>query len=706
MPDSNLTKELNSNVTKDLVSNVTRELSEQGDNQDRAFLKEDITITCDKDTYIIHADKRIGMGGESLVYRATRQRDGAQVVAKIYDEFPDTRASHRNRNQIIEFLLRNNEYKETHIMPLLDIGIYSIAIEGGILLNKPVDIIPFCEEGELKKCSYAQLKEKVIPEILRGLNVLHTSNLVHRDIKPSNIYTLDDVIVIADFGTSGTITADNKFDFIGTQKKRGTLGYTAPEVWQGYASVASDYYSLGCTIATLYKSEHVYERFIKSGNDSMLNRAINSEGLPLDCPESESDLQELVNALVVVDENNRAGYEDVALWLSDTIAFFEKWRNRHRQEDSLLNFTFEGNTYDDEVELTEALLAQDEAAKRFLYRSIFTEFFKSRNPALADKIICITENRETATNQDLGLAMFLHHLNTVKNPVCPIYWCSESYNAIPEISGNIYKNTADKGKIIAMLQDKFLSWKLRNTQGMDEKLIQTADYVESVAGEYPELGYYTLMFCFDSGEIKKPDSPDALFKLLISDISTWYSRAKALLEDDRALAYFIGLGFKDNVLSLKKSLGKDFISDDSKSISNLTRLYQLFEGVCDDKEYVREHYINYGPPSYLYWFKNNITLYTFHTQAAKETERNIKNININKNMSINDMYSSFGSLRAFIYNDFMTKFQNNYLLPYIGLSVNNEITTANTHAYFVGDYFGIPVPVGYLKAIGMQKWRI
>ena len=709
MPDSNLTKELNSNVTKDLVSNVTRELNQQDGDFGRVFLNENIIIECDNDNYIIHADKRIGKGGESLVYKATRQRDGVQVVAKVHDKFSGNFESQRNRRQIVNFLMSNTNYEETHLMPLLDVGVYTTtmtATDGEYLLNIPIDFMPFCEEGELRKCSYKELREKVIYEILCGLNALHTANFVHRDIKPSNIYTLNGVIVIADFGTSGSIATNNKFDFMGTQNKRGTLGYTAPEVWQGYANVASDFYSLGCTIATLYKGEHVYQRFIKANNESQLNRAINADGLPLDCPKSERDLQILVNALVDVKESNRCGYEDVMEWLSDTRAFENKWKNKRNQEDSLLNIAFQENVYDDERELTEAMLLQWEDAKRYLYGGRFKDSFIVKNPALADKIVDIVENRETAKNEDLGLAMFLHHLNAVKNPICPIYWQSKSYSGVDHISRDIYNKNANMDSIITMLRDKFISWKLENTPGFSENGVKAAKYVERVAEEYPVLGYYAFMYLFNTGFVEKPESPDALFRVLTSDINKWYSNAQAFIEGDYMLAYLVGLGFNEPVLTLKRNLSNDFVSDNPKSIPNLTRLYNLFEGVCEDKEYVREHYINYGPPSYLYWFKNNITLYSFHTQAAKETEKNIKNININKNMSINDMYSSFGSLRAFLNNDFMTKFQNNYLLPYIGLSANNEITTANTHAYFVGDFYGIPVPVGYLKAIGIQTWRI
>jgi hypothetical protein len=50
----------------------------------------------------------------------------------------------------------------------------------------------------------------------------------------------------------------------------------------------------------------------------------------------------------------------------------------------------------------------------------------------------------------------------------------------------------------------------------------------------------------------------------------------------------------------------------------------------------------------------------------------------------------------------MALFQNNYLLPYIGIRAKEEttgITAKYTHAFFAEDFYGISVPVGYMKYI-------
>jgi serine/threonine protein kinase len=689
------------------LENSTRAM-DAGENH-RLLLRKDAPFKGKNDEYKIYANSRIGSGGESQVYLAERVSDGEQVVAKIYDEYADTPLSRRNRKRLTQFLTENPDYKKTHVMPLLDQGTIKMESDDGEDFSKPIDIIPYCKEGELKRCDYGMLKNKVIPEILQALNTLHSSGLVHRDIKPNNIYMLDGEIVVADFGTSGEISANDKFDFIGTQKKRGTVGYTAPEVWQGYAVVASDYYSFGCTIATLYKGEHIYQNLIN--DDTKISIAM-KKGLPLECPDSEADLQALVNSLVWANENLRAGYDDVLLWINDSRSFVGKWEGKlkHEDEDLPFAFNFEGKVCNDETELTDAMLKQYDAAKRYLYKGIVAGFFKEKNPTLANKIIAIVEDdHETTHNQDLGLARFLHYLNTTdKTPKCPIYWCGNTYEKLSDISTAISTKEADEKSITTMLKDKFLSWKFINTkESISQDTIDVIKEIEEIAetDKCEKIGYYAFMYRFAPEADKQSSTTGEIFKEITKKNPDWYKRAQELVNDDMFLARFINIGHRPKVLTYKKECKGRFISDDNTC--DLMLFYQLLEGVCKDNitvcEEVREHFLKYGPQAYLYWFQQNLKLYSFNSAEAKANENKIKNVRINKEMSIDDISRSLISLREFL-KDFMPLFQNNYILTSLGLRTGKDtdgITTKNTHAFFAGNFFGINVPVGYLKTIGM-----
>ncbi|AFZ43771.1 diguanylate cyclase [Halothece sp. PCC 7418] len=107
----------------------------------------------------------------------------------------------------------------------------------GLELRKEQETFGVFNEKKLLKFLY---------EILSILEFIHNRHIIHRDIKPENIIrrSRDRKLVLVDFGAvkdlkglriapAGTII--------------GSTGYTAPEQWQGKATVASDLYSVGAT---------------------------------------------------------------------------------------------------------------------------------------------------------------------------------------------------------------------------------------------------------------------------------------------------------------------------------------------------------------------------------------------------------------------------------------------------------------------------
>ena len=90
-----------------------------------------------------------------------------------------------------------------------------------------------------------ELIQKIIKDILTGLNYLDSIHIMHRDIKPENVIIReeDNRWVIADFGLAAHSNEDYIYD------KCGTMGYIAPEIMElneneKYAQ-ACDTYSLG-----------------------------------------------------------------------------------------------------------------------------------------------------------------------------------------------------------------------------------------------------------------------------------------------------------------------------------------------------------------------------------------------------------------------------------------------------------------------------
>ncbi|XP_070784361.1 LOW QUALITY PROTEIN: mitogen-activated protein kinase kinase kinase 8 [Enoplosus armatus] len=85
----------------------------------------------------------------------------------------------------------------------------------------------------------------VTKQALRGLEYLHSHNVIHHDIKPSNIVLMSDKAVLVDFGLTVQMTEDVYIP----RDLRGTEMYMSPELvlCRGH-DTKTDIYSLGTTI--------------------------------------------------------------------------------------------------------------------------------------------------------------------------------------------------------------------------------------------------------------------------------------------------------------------------------------------------------------------------------------------------------------------------------------------------------------------------
>ncbi|GJN06812.1 hypothetical protein PR202_ga24577 [Eleusine coracana subsp. coracana] len=99
---------------------------------------------------------------------------------------------------------------------------------------------------------------KIIKEICEGLSYLHQQNIVHLDLKPANIL-LDHHMVpkITDFGISKCF--DEKQTRAITKNLCGSMGYMAPESFDGVITFKSDIYSLGIIIIEMLTGQKRYD---------------------------------------------------------------------------------------------------------------------------------------------------------------------------------------------------------------------------------------------------------------------------------------------------------------------------------------------------------------------------------------------------------------------------------------------------------------
>ena len=126
-------------------------------------------------------------------------------------------------------------------------------------------ITEFFSGGTLKKYLNKSIKKprlrvikKWIKEILKGLNYLHSKEIIHRDLKCDNIFIdkINGDVKIGDLGESQFL---KNYTFL--SKFIGTKGFIAPEVHEGKYNYKADIYSLGMTIIEMLTLEIPYNEY-------------------------------------------------------------------------------------------------------------------------------------------------------------------------------------------------------------------------------------------------------------------------------------------------------------------------------------------------------------------------------------------------------------------------------------------------------------
>ena len=161
------------------------------------------------------------------------------------------------------------------------------------------------------------LKLKIIRDVARGMNLMHSFNIIHRDLKPDNVLcksplsvTNPDMCKITDFGMARATASAMSMTMT---RGMGTPLFMAPEILTGKDrySKAVDVYSFGILMIVVWKNgAHPYDDYNFPNNLQLQNAIVQGTRpkIPAQCPPK---LRDLMTRCWAANTDDRPPFEEV-----------------------------------------------------------------------------------------------------------------------------------------------------------------------------------------------------------------------------------------------------------------------------------------------------------------------------------------------------------------------------------------------------------
>ena len=225
-------------------------------------------------TYTVDTYKHLGQGSYGVVYLATDSQ-GKKVAAKMISG-----KDNRKMEKITMNLDKLKRLKHPNIVNVLDVHQVEEKIWIFMEYCSRGDLANFFKERELDQTQKLQL----MLQMARGVEYLHSVNVIHRDIKPANILISNDdplTLKLTDFDCSKFLEDDYDTSMMSTNV--GTRKFKAVEFFQRTKQGLRyhrnvDTYSTGLTYLAMIqhksKSQSLVPHIETHNDDSELSESI------------------------------------------------------------------------------------------------------------------------------------------------------------------------------------------------------------------------------------------------------------------------------------------------------------------------------------------------------------------------------------------------------------------------------------------------